>query len=76
MTEYQEKFSLSTRATPYVIMIASSAGGDQFTYRVALRRKFFFVFGHDISFIHGWIMVQITGGGIKMPAVGSFDFLE
>lgn len=21
-------------------------------------------------------MVQITGGGIKMPAVGSFDFLE
>ena len=39
-------------------------GCDQFTDWIAFGGEFLFVFGHDVAFIHLWIMMQISCGGI------------
>ena len=50
--------------------------GNQFTDRMIHRRKFFLIFGHDITAVHGSIVVKIICTGGHIPDVRSLQFFH
>ena len=48
----------------------------QFADGIVHGRKFFFVFGHNISFIHGCVIVKVISAGGHAPGIGALNLVH